>query len=145
MLECYAVLYFVCMLEIIHNKQLQISGRRNPSNELYRVLQAIVQILVPLKSEAPDLSKVSKYILRAGSNSLDTQSQEQRAWKDHHEYHGRIFPKNWFNCFLSFSKEAINSHFTFQSKDPQESPIQIQCRLLSPRIPGLLLISLFLL
>ena len=42
MLECYAVLYFVCMLEIIHNKQLQISGRRNPSNELYRVLQAIV-------------------------------------------------------------------------------------------------------
>lgn len=71
----------------------------------------------------PDLSKVSKYILRAGSNSPDTQSREQRAWKDHHEYHGRIFPKNWFNCFLSFSKEAINSHFTFQSKDPQESPI----------------------
>ena len=29
------------MLEVIHDKQLQISRRRNPSNELYRVLQAV--------------------------------------------------------------------------------------------------------
>jgi len=29
------------MLEIIHDEQLQISRRRNPSNELHRVLQAV--------------------------------------------------------------------------------------------------------
>ena len=98
-------------------------------------LLSLLYIDVSLKSEAPELSKVSTDILRPGSNSPDTQSQEQRAWKDTMstmtEFSQRIgliasFPSlKKLSIPILLSKVRIHKSYQFRSS-ADSSPLEFQ-------------------